>query len=158
MSHQLANSFFSCRSHDVHIPAFGRGSIIYSFWIFIDAFGLENRRLLVISVHTKPSPQSTNAVECRDDQLISEGFESLSHLLIGCRTIRYKLDVTGGLDLEEENRMFVALHDEDCGEIDGLRICRAFVLGNDHVVLRSRKLVEEETIIRAIVFSFIDLA
>ena len=71
--------------------------------------------------------------------------------------IRYKLDVTGRLDPDEENSMFVALHDEDCGEIKGLRICRAFVLGNDHVVLRSRKLVEE-TIIRAIVFSFIDLA
>jgi hypothetical protein len=31
-------------------------------------------------------------------------------------------DMTDRLNLDEENGMFVALNDEDCGEIDGL-IC-----------------------------------
>ena len=158
MSHQLSNSLFSCWGHDVKIPAVGRGSVVDSLWILINAFGLERCCLPVISVDTKTSPQSTDAVECWDCKFVSEGFELLSHLFIGCCTIRYPLDMTGRPNLDEENGTFVALHNEDCGEIHGLRICGALVLGNDHEMFTSRELVEEKTIVRAIVFGFIDLS
>lgn len=41
--------------------------------------------------------------------------------------------MTSGLNPDQENGMFAALHDEDCGEIDGSRIHGALVLGKGGV-------------------------
>ena len=63
-----------------------------------------------------------------------------------------------GLYLDEESGMFVVLHDEECGEVDGLRVYGTLVHGNDHELFTSRELVEEETIIRTTIFGLIYLA
>jgi len=75
---------------------------------------------LVQFVCDKCRPHGQNCVQLRNDNMTSELVETLADLHVCTDASGYINEIGMWLDLQDENRVSIPLHDIDCGEVNGL--------------------------------------
>ena len=82
-----------------------------------------------------PQAPARQPIQLRYLEFANEAFKCVAHLDVSSSACADVLDVGIGLNFDEEHRVFFQLDNEECGEIDGTREDRAFILRRDSLAL-----------------------